>query len=479
MACLFQYLVLVSFLLVLASVFAHEERQKKEELGRKDELKTHNVMVMKDNRRKPSLRNLHSRSYQAKKKPADSSKSDIVYKPTTNYGTVKILKIVNEQKIKGDVEGHVKLNKRALIKDGLFKRYVQSRKAKAATMEVFNKEHDRTIPAPFIESKILQGEDEYELGGDTELFSNEHGTQDIIFQNSGREKMGNKIKAMTEGDQNLQGKERAHSYVSGVKESWKARQEEERGGYEIEKMLAKEKVIDGKIKIVEEGMESEGTRKQEEHSVNVEREGNVDGAGVQLKAVNEGGRGMKRGEEGKYAIHRVGREKEGLFGVTKEKVSESQHTLNSRKQQGNKVQIEEQDKAVLRGINDRIASEMIIDRVKEGGQVMTGTQEENREGIRGRIEEYRKVDGKEIEGERMEIKKGEDTLGSRAVLAALSEGMIDKLRMMDRVKEGERMIARNQEGIEEKTKGYSNQGVKDEYMGSGTQENWMEKVLVE
>ena len=479
MACLFQYLVLVSFLLVLASVFAYEGRQRKEKLGRKDELKTHNVMIMKDNRRKPSLRNLHSRSYQAKKKPADSSKSDIVYKPTTNYGTVKILKIVNEQKIKGDVEGHVKLNERALIKDGLFKRYVQSRKAKAATMEVFNKEHDRTISAPFIESKILQGEDEYKLGGDTEWFRNERGTQDIIFQNIGRAKMGNKIKAMIERGQNLQGKEKADTYVSGVKESWKAGQEEKLGGYEIERVLGKEKVIDGKIKIVEEGMESEGTRKQEEHSVNVEREGNVDGAGVQLKAVNEGGRGVKRGEEGKYAIHRVGREKEGLFGVTKEKVNESQHTLNSRKQQGNKVQIEEQDKAVLRGINDRIASEMIIDRVKEGGQVMTGTQEKNREGIRGRIEEYRKVDGKEIEGERMEM-KGEDTLGSRAVLAALSEGMIDKQRMMDdRVKEGERMIARNQEGIEEKTKGYSNQGVKDEYMGSGTQENWMEEVLVE
>ena len=468
MACLFQYLVLVSFLLVLASVFAYEERQKKEKLGRKDDLKTHNVMIMKDNRRKPSLRNLHSRSYQAKKKPADSSKSDIVYKPTTNYGTVKILKIVNEQKIKRDVEGHVKLNKRALIKDGLFERYVQSRKAKAATMEVFNKEHDRTIPAPFIESKILQGEDEYELGGDTEWFRNERGTQDIIFQNIGRAKMGNKIKAMIERGQNLQGKEKADTYVSGVKESWKAGQEEKLGGYEIERVLGKEKVIDGKIKIVEEGMESEGTRKQE-HSVNVEREGNIDGAGFQLKAVNEGGRGVKRGEEGKYAIHRVGREKEGLFGVTKEKVNESQHTLNSRKQQGNKVQIEEQDKTVLRRINGGVASEMIIDRVKEGGQVMTGTQEENREGIRGRIEEYRKVDGKEIEGERMEMKKGEDTLGSRAVLATLSEGMIDKQRMMDRVKEGERMIARNQEGIEE-TKGYSNQGVKDEYMGSGTQE---------
>lgn len=470
MAYLFQYLVLVSFLLVLASVFAYEER--------KDELKTHNVMIMKDNRRKPSLRNLHSRSYQAKKKPTDSSKSDMVYKPTPNYGTVKILPIVNEQKIKGDVEGHVKLNKRALMKDGLFKRHVQSPKAKAATMEIFNKEHDRTIPAPFIERKILQGEDEYELGGDTELFRNERGTQDIIFQNIGREKMGNKIKATIEGDQNLQGKERAHSYVSGVKESWKARQEEERGGYEIERMLGKEKVIDGKVKIVKEGMESEGMRKQE-HSENVEREGNVDGAGVQLKAVNEGGRGIKRGEKRKYAIHRVGREKEGLFGVTKEKVNESQHTLNSRKQHGNKVQIEEQDKAVLRETNDRIASEMIIDRVKESGQVMTGTQEENREGIRGRIEEYTKVDGKKIEGGRMEMKTGEGTLGSRAVLATLREGMIDKQRMMDRVKEGERMITRNQEGIEEETKRYSNQGVKDEYMGSGTQENWMEEVLVE
>lgn len=474
MACFFQYLLLASLLLVLASAFANEERQKKEKHGRKDELKTHNFMILKDNRRKPSLRTLY-RSYQTTKKPAESTKSNMVYRRTPKPGTLKILPVVNDQKVKENVERNMKINKSAVIKAGLFQRYVQSPKAKTVMMEIPKKEHDRTIPVPFIESNILPGQDEYGLSGETKLFTGERGAQDMILQSIEREKLGEKIKEMIEDEQRmmternrLRMKERAGGYVLGVTEGWKAGQEKERDGDEMGRMFGKEKVIDGKMKIVKEGMDSEGMRK-EEHRVNVAREGKVEGVGVVLEGVNEGGPGVKQEEEGKYAIHRVGREKEGLFRVTKERVNESEHRLNSRKHQDNEVQIEEQDKAVLRGINDGILSEMIIDRVNEGGRVMTGTEEG------GRMEEYRKVDGDEIENERMEMKKGEGTLGSKAVLAALSGEMMDKQRMIDRVKEGERMITRSQEDIEE-MRGYGNQREESEYMGSGTQENWMEEV---
>lgn len=438
-------MLFVCFISVFANVLANEERPKETgHNGKGESMIEQNAQLMNDS--KTSSKYFYI-SVKATKKPAESSTK---YKPTPKiFGflptTVKILpNTVNEKKLNEDTEGYRKPSEIANLIAGWSKRDVPKPPSKAwlAIMEKFKKKDERAIPESLTESNILAEQDEHGLSEDARRFTDwgeaERGTQDMMLQNIVPEKLDEKINEMIEIEQKMV-KEGDRLRWKERKDSWKMGQEGER---EIGRAFGKEMGMHEKNKIVKEGVESKGMRKQEEHRVNDEEEKVVE---VELKGVNEGGRGIKQ-QEGKYVIDRVGQENERLFG------------LNSRIQQGNEVQMLGEDNVALSGIYDGIESEMIVDGVLQGERMMTGAREENRKGMRDGMNEYRELSGKEIERRRMEMRKRqEDEFGS------ILTGFLEKT---GRIKEGKRMITRNQEGIEERRDiKKSDDDVDDEYIG--------------
>ena len=444
-------MLFVCFMLVFANVLANEERPKETGHNEKvDSMVEQNAQLMKDS--KTSSKYFYI-SVKATKKPAEWSTKNMVYKPTPKiFGflptTVKILpNTVNEKKKNEDTEGYMKPSEIANLIAGLFKRDVPKTPSKdwQAIMEKFKKKDERAIRESLTENNVLAEQDEYGLSEDTKWFTNrgeaERGTQDVILQNIVPEKLDEKINEMIKTEQKIVEEGDRLRWKEG-KDSWKIGQEGER---EMGRGFGKEMGMHEKNKIVRGGVESKGMRKQEDHRVKDEQGKVVE---VVLKGVNVGGRGIKQEKEGKYVIDRVGEENERLFGV------------NSRIQQGNEVQILGEDNVALSGINDGIESEMIVDGVLQGERMMTGAREENRKGVRDGMNEYRQLGGKEIEGRQMEMRQG-DTLGS------ILTGFLEKT---DRMKEGERMITRNQDSNEERRDIKKSD---DEYIGGRTQEEWM------
>ena len=453
-------MLFVCFTSVFANVLANEERPKETgHKGRSESMKEQNAQLTKDS--KTSSKYFYI-SVKATKKPAESSTTNMVYKPTPKiFGflptTVKILpNTVDEKKLNEDTEGYTKPSEIANLIAGLFKRDAPKPPSKAwlVIMEKFKKKDERSIPESLAESNnILAEQDEYGLSEDAKRFTDrgeaERRTQDMILQNIAPEKLDEKINEMIDIEQKMVKEGDRLRWKEG-KGSWKIGQEGER---EIGRGFGKEMRMHEKNKIVKEGVESKGMRKQEGHRVKDE-EGKVEE--VELKGVNEGGRGIKQEEEGKYVIDRVGEENERLFGV------------NSRIQQGNEVQILGEDNVALSRINGGIESEMIVDGVLQGERMMNGAREGNRKGMRDAMNEYRQLGGKEIEGRRMEMRQG-DTLGS------ILTGFLEKT---DRIKEGERMITRNQDGNEERRdiKKSDDDVDDDEYVRGRKQEEWMGEV---